>query len=106
MEDKLIKISPATQRVITLLDELYEFGPTVYYQSVSDIEAGRKLFQQVVERVALDQLNLALDRIRALSNKKRITIKPYELKKACELSNDDWLDYQQILQAKRGQYAS
>ena len=100
MSHNLVQVSFSTHRVIKFLDGIYEFGPTIYYQSISDIDDGLKLFDAVISQLCNDQLNTALRRIETLANKKRITIKPFELKVIAQATDQEWStlknDYQNM----------
>ncbi|WFE68092.1 hypothetical protein P8S54_07620 [Thiomicrospira sp. R3] len=104
MPHNLVHVSFATHRVIKFLDGAYEFGPTIYYQSVSDIEDGLRLFEAVVSQLCNENLNAALKRIELLPNKKRITIKPFELKTISELDDQQWSAVKHAYQSTKDQY--
>lgn len=78
------------KRVISFLDELYEFGPTRYYRQITGNEDVYDQFGIRMSDLSVLQINTGMARIRSLENRNRITPKAADFELACRAPEDQW----------------
>lgn len=85
------QIDPRVDRIIKTLDDWYEFGPTMYYQTINE-DRPHVFFNSIVGELDNAEVNLALNRIRSIEKEKRlrITVKPHEFRGIARMSDGKW----------------
>lgn len=98
-------------KIFEVLDELYEYGPTLYYSRPphyacpSTIEEGYHEFYEAVNGINVTRINIALERITLLHNRRRVMPLPKEFRRICQMSEKEWHVNKRRYQARKECYA-
>ncbi|PLA73982.1 hypothetical protein CYQ88_08435 [Hydrogenovibrio sp. SC-1] len=83
------------RRVIKTLDQLYEFGPSRYYDWFKTIEDAFSEFEASISDLTIGEINLGISRIEAIDPRKRISPLPEDFSKICTASDSSWNEIQE-----------
>lgn len=85
----------SVRRVIKTLDQLYEFGPSRYYDWVRTIEDAFFEFEASISDLTIGEINLGISRIEAIHPRKRISPSPEDFLQICTASDNSWNEIQE-----------
>jgi len=89
-QKKILRFSGHVNRVIAVLDQLYEFGPSAYYSSVKTKDDAYLEFEAALSGLDIESLNIGLDRLRNIVHRKRLTPSPISFTSICKCSEYEW----------------
>ena len=87
---KILRFIGHVHRVITILDQLYEFGPTLYYARLKTVEDAYLEFEAALSSLSVESINLGLERLTNIHDRKRITPSPEDFFDICISSEENW----------------
>jgi len=87
----LIMFNGHIERVVSKLDQMYEFGPTSLFMFASDDQDAHAMFRGAINQLSILDLNRGLSRLERL-NRKRVCPWPVEFVQICIADEADWHD--------------